>query len=94
MLGSGGGIDGSWTDPVATGGVANSSNGDGLGSTLLVEESGGPWFGVVEGEATHPDTDIDVFGYANMTHIPGASLEANEDFDFDIGKYADWAYYL
>ena len=68
MLGFGGGMDGSWTDPVATGGVTNSSNGDGLGSTLLVEGNGGPWFGVGEGEATHPDTDIDVFGYANTTH--------------------------
>ena len=86
MLGSGGGVDDSWTVPVATGSVANSS--DDLGSTLLAEGNGVHWLGIGENKATYADADIALFGDANTTHIPSASLEAKEDFDME--DYVDW----
>ena len=86
MLGSGGGVDDSRTDPVATGSAANSS--DDLGSTLLVEGNGGPLIGIGENETTYTGADIALFGDLNTTHIPSASLEAKEDFD--IEGYVCW----
>lgn len=76
-------MDGSRTDPLATGGVPNSS--DGLGSSLLVEGNGGSWPGIGENKAAYADA---VFGEANTTHIPSASLETKEDFDME--EYMDW----
>ena len=86
VLSSGGRVDGSRKDLVATGGVANSS--DGPGSTLSVEGNGGPWPGHGTGENKVTNVGPANAMYANTTHIPSASLEAKEDFD--MGGYVNW----
>jgi hypothetical protein len=89
MLSSGGRVDDSRKNLVATSGVANPS--DGTGSTLSVEGNGGSWpgHGTGENKATNVGAANAVFSDdANTTHIPSASFEAKEDFD--MGGYVNW----
>jgi len=80
-------VDDSRMDPVATGSVANSS--DGLGYTLLVEGNGGPLLSIGESETTYTDVDIAPFGDVDTAHIPSASSEANEAFNIEDYIYLE-----
>jgi len=55
-----------------------------------VEGNGGPWpgYGAGENKVTNVGAANAVFGDANTTPIPSASLEAKEDFDME--EYVIW----
>jgi hypothetical protein len=88
MLGSGGGVGDSWKNLVTTSGAADSS--DGADSTMSVEGNDGHWPGHSTGEnkVTNVDATNAVFGDSNTTHVPSASLEAEEDFD--MREFINW----
>ena len=56
-----------------------------------MEGNGGPWpgHGTCENKVTIVGAANAVFGVANTTHFPSASLEATKE-DFDMGGYVNW----